>query len=428
MNNSSILIKGIILPLIIKMSKENLNNLSDDFWNQFANDFIHYEIDAQPIYSALYKLELQNPEEVFEKLPQAYSSFISEIAEEYVLGNTSSLINKLLESKNDLFLKELTFLKTMKSVITKLERQKLKESLPHLHDRLVFELDEDILKQVAKKKAREDLKNKFKQWDKELDNKLNPDAIKFSLSQVKESELESDYNKIISVEEELLTYSAKSNRKIFSLTWTKYAAAACIVLAVGIMFFKFNSYNDIVQPVENNVVTAPNKEETNISEIPLEDLAEVETVTTNATVVVSGMGVAPSNIKITENNQKPRMASIVIAIENYRKLLENEFAVNKIGYSPNIKKLEFYIKRLQKQLVLLKESEKEYFFDGNALLLNVSKSAKQNFIVLYEDNYYLKRDSDFYKLTVTTQPQHYIKISDAMLINNLDDILSENGK
>lgn len=428
MNNSSILIKGIILPMIIKMSKGDLNNLSDDFWNQFANDFIHYEIDAQPIYSALYKLELQNPEDVFEKLPQAYSSFISELAEEYALGNTSTIINKLLESKNDLFLKEVTFLKTMKSVITKLERQKLKESLPHLHDRLVFELDEEILKQVAKKKAREDLKNKFKQWDKELDNKRRPDAIKFSLSEVKESVIDSDYNKIISVEKELLTYSDKSNSKIFSLTWTKYAAAACIVLAVGIMFFKFNSDNDIVQPVENNVVTAPNKEETNISEIPLEDLAEVETVTTNATVVVSGMGVAPSNIKITVNNQRLRMESIVNAIEKYRELLQNEFSVNKIGYSPNIKKLEFFIKRLQQQKAFLIESEKEYFFDGKALLLNVSTSVKQNFIVLYEDNYYLKRDSDFYKLTVNTQPQHYIKISDAMLINNLDDILSENGK
>jgi hypothetical protein len=71
MNNSSTLIKGLILPLIIKLSKGNLNDLPDDFWNQFANDFIQFEIDAQPIYSALYKLELQNPEDVFDKLLQA---------------------------------------------------------------------------------------------------------------------------------------------------------------------------------------------------------------------------------------------------------------------------------------------------------------------------------------------------------------------
>ena len=352
--------------MIIKMSKGDLNNLSDDFWNQFANDFIQYETDAQPIYSALYKLELQNPEEVFEKLPQAYSSFISELAEEYVLGNTSTLINKLLESKNDLFLKEVTFLKTMKSVITKLERQKLKESLPHLHDRLVFKLDEEILKQVAKKKAREDLKNKFKQWDKELDNKSRPDVIKFSLSEVKEAELVSDYNKIISVEEELSTYSAKSNRKIFSLTWTKYAAAACIVLTAGIMYFKFNTDNNVVEPGDNNVVTAPIKEETITPEIPSEALAEVATVTKNTPVIESGLGFASNrnNITIVEYNQKARMSSIVTAIEKYRKLLEKEFSENKVSVGSRVKLLETIISELQNELALLKERENQYVFDG----------------------------------------------------------------
>jgi hypothetical protein len=60
--------------------------------------------------------------------------------------------------------------------------------------------------------------------------------------------------------------------------------------------------------------------------------------------------------------------------------------------------------------------------------LYVSKTAKVNFIILDGDSYYLKRDSDFYKLTIAAQPQLYKKISDTNLINNLDDILSENGK
>lgn len=426
MNNSSILIKGIILPMIIKMSKGDLNNLSDDFWNQFANDFIQYETDAQPIYSALYKLELQNPEEVFEKLPQAYSSFISELAEEYVLGNTSTIISKLLESKNDLFLKEVTFLKTMKSVITKLERQKLKESLPHLHDRLVFELDEEILKQVAKKKAREDLKNKFKQWDKELDNKLRPDIIKFSLSQIKEAELESDYNKIISVEEELLTYSAKSNRKIFSLTWTKYAAAACIVLTAGIMYFKYNTDSNFVQPVENNVVTAPAKEENTTPEVPSEALAEVATVTKNTPIIESGLGFASNrnNITIVEYNQKARMSSIVTAIEKYRKLLEKEFSENKVGVGSRVKVLETKISELQNELALLKERENQYVFDGKTLKLYISTTAKKNSIILYDDIYYLKRKADFYILPITVQSQNLIRVTDSVVQEELYNLIS----
>ena len=148
----------------------------------------------------------------------------------------------------------------------------------------------------------------------------------------------------------------------------------------------------------------------------------------NATVIESGMGVSSNTIEITENNQKARMLSIVTAIEKYRQLLENEFSENKVSVSSRVKVLETKINSLQKEKALLKEREKQYNFDGKELILYVSTAAKENYIILYGDNYYLKRDTDFYKLTVATAPQFYKKISETNLINNLDDILSENGK
>ena len=129
--------------------------------------------------------------------------------------------------------------------------------------------------------------------------------------------------------ETLVEEQNKKEPKVISLSWIKYAAAACIVLTAGIMYFKFNTDNNLVQPGDTNVVTAPVKKETITPEIPSEALAEVATVSNNATVIESGMGVASNTIKITENNQKARMASIVTAIEKYRQLLENEFAENK---------------------------------------------------------------------------------------------------
>ena len=114
MNTASTILKNLILPVVVKFSKANVNDLPDNFWNQFATDFIRYEIDATPIYTLLYKLELQDPEAVFEKLPQAYSSFIKELAEEYVLGNQIEITAQLLENKNETFLQEVSFLKTMK--------------------------------------------------------------------------------------------------------------------------------------------------------------------------------------------------------------------------------------------------------------------------------------------------------------------------
>ncbi len=423
MNNSSTLIKGLILPLIIKLSKGNLNDLPDDFWNQFATDFIYYEIDAQPIYSTLYKLELQNPEDIFDKLPQAYSSFINELAEEYVLGNENEIIIKLLESNNELFLKEVTFLKTMKVVITKLERQEIKKNLPEAYDRLVFELDEEILKQVAKKKARENLKAKFKQLDKELvEEASDSELIKYSILRESNSSFDN--------EESL--YPTNPKRKVISLSWIKYATAACIVLTAGIMYFKFNTDNNFVQPGDNNVVTAPVKKDTNskgtiTSEIPIEAIADISSVSKTTPVIESGLGFASKEkkIKITENNQRDRMQSIVIAIDKYRQFLEKELTENKVGYGTVVKQIEFKIKALQNELALLKERDNHYIFDGKELVIYKSSTTKENSIVLYDKKYYLKQNSVYFLLSITNKPENFNKVSNIDVIDNLNEIIIE---
>lgn len=416
MNNSSTLIKGLILPLIIKMSKGNLNTLSDDFWNQFATDFIHYEIDAQPIYSTLYKLELQNPEDVFEKLPQAYSNFINELAEEYVLGYQSEITTKLLESKNETFLKEVVFLNTMKSVILKTERNQLKKDLLVSYDRLVFELDEETLRQVAKKKSREDLRAKFEQWDEEfVKEESNSEVVQYSI--IRESN--SSFNNEKTINE------SNPKRKEISLSWMKYAAAACLVLGLGVWFYN-NQKQGFVH--ENNVYTAPGKTDTpsnnNINpEIPSEVLAEVNTVIQNTSVIETGLGFAQAvkKIKIVENNQKARM----IAIEKYRKILEKELNERPMGNGARVIQIEKTINYLQNELALLKERENHYVFDGKALVMYVLKAEKENPIILYRETYYLKRDTDFYRLNVAPQPQNFIKETDLELIEKLNLLLLE---
>jgi hypothetical protein len=184
---------------------------------------------------------------------------------------------------------------------------------------------------------------------------------------------------------------------------------------------------------ENNMVKSPVKKDT-ISksiitpEIPSVALAEVATVTKNSPVIESGLGFAPqnNNIKIVENNQKARMISIGSAIKKYRQLLENEFAQNKLGVDPRVKALESKINSLQNELDLLKEREKQYVFDGKVLVMFVSTTDKENTILLNQDTYYIKRDSNFYKLTISSQPQQYQKVNDIDLIGLLDKILFEN--
>jgi hypothetical protein len=425
MNTTSTIIKSLILPLIIKLSKGDVSSLPDDFWHQFATNFIYYEIDAAPVYAALYQLELENPEDVFEKLPQVYSSFIIELAEEYVLGNQSEITTKLLETKNETFLKEVAFFNTMKAVIIKTERNQLRKDLPQAYDRLVFELDEETLLQVAKKKSREDLRAKFEQWDGELvESKKYPDVIKFSLSEEKKSDLDSNEIESIFRDEEFVTNSTKSKGKVITLSWIKYAAVACLVLGLGVWFYTNPGQENILQ---NEVVIAPGNQDSPSNStitpiIPSEALAEVVSVTKNASIISSDHGFASTNIKITENNQKARKESIEKAIEKYRQMLEKEFPENKVGVSSIIKVLESKINSLQNELALMKEREKQYVFDGKALILYVSAAAKENSIMFLEDTFYLKKDKDYFKLNVAEQPQLYEKVSNSGVLNALDKI------
>ena len=395
------ILQSLLLPKLEKDARFDANQTNIAFWETFTKAFLDFGKDAKPVYVAIYSLELEDAEIIISKLDTVYSAFIKELAENHVLGIISEAIDYLTTSKNSAFEKEVLFFTDLKNVIRKVERKRIKKELPSTYDKLSFSLSDDAIAMAITKKEREALKEKMNAWDEQL---------------------------VTSEESPVYSVSAKKETKVISLSWIKYAAAACIVLTAGIMYFKFNTDNNLVQPGDTNVVTAPVKKETITPEIPSEALAEVSTATKNTTVIESGMGVTSNTIKITENNQKARMLSIVTAIEKYRQLLEKEFSENKMGVNSRVKELETKKNSLEKELALLKEREKQYVFDGKALVLYVSNTAKENTIVFYDDNYYLKRDTDYFKLTVAEQPQLYKKISDTNLLNNLDVILSENGK
>lgn len=379
------IVKIILLP---KLEKDvNFDNKKADatFWKSFATALLDFEKNDALCKTAINNLGLNNPEKIISKLRNIYNSYVKELAENYVLGNESEVIETLLKSKNEVFDEEIRFLSNLKESITEIERERIKAELPTAYESLVAELSEKEKEEIPV----------------------------FTLKGVQ----------MAPAKEEIIPVA----RKVIPSSWIKYAAAVCVVLTAGIA-----TYTN--QPGDTNVVTAPVKKDTTAKstihpEIPSEDLAEIATVTKNATVIESGLGFASknNNIKIVENNQKARMISIVTAIEKYRQLLENEFSENKVGDSSRIKELETKINSLQKELALLKEREKQYVFDGKALVLYVSNTAKENTIVLYEATYYLKKDADYFKLTVAEQPQLYKKESNTEVVSALDKIIFDYG-
>lgn len=415
---SATIIKDIIFPLIIKSAHVEVLSISDSFWEQFASDFLNFEIDATPTYNALYNLELCDPESVFKQLPEAYINFIKEIAENYVLGINNSLVQKLLECNNEIFLDEVAFLKTLQNIIIKSNRQQLKKDLPQLYDRLIFNLDEATIREVAIKKSRLDLKEKFKQWDKEiLEEESATSFVKFSLS--------NETTDSIIREPHISFNKSNSNSNIFH--WLKYAAVVFFVLGLGIWFY----YNQVLVVLpNNNVVNAPVKPESNsnsaiYTSLPSPVLKDVTSVVKKIPVIESGRGFA-SGIKIImvkENNQKARIMSILDAITKYQSLLNKEIVSNKVGDSSRIIFIKTKITTLQKELALLKDREKKYFFDGKGLLLYGSNFAKENAIVFYEDKYYLKQDSNFFLLSIDEQPQNLKKENNSNITEMLNSII-----
>ncbi|WP_297516451.1 hypothetical protein [Flavobacterium sp.] len=401
------IVQSLLLPKLEKDASFDINQTNIAFWETFTHALLDFEKDAKPVYAAIYSLGLKDAEKIISKLDTVYISFIKELAENHVLGITSETIDYLINSKNSTFEKEVHFFTDLQNAIKKIERKRIKTDLPNAFDKLSFEISDDAIALAITKKERETLKEKMNAWDKEL---------------------------VTSEESPVYSVSAKKETKVISLSWIKYAAAACIVLTAGIMYFKFNTDTNLVQPGDPNVVTAPVKKDTTLkgtitAEIPTDSLAAISTVSKNTPVIESGLGFASKEkkIKIIENNQRARMQSIVIAIDKYRQFLEKELTENKVGYGPVVKEIESKIKALQNKLSILKERENHYVFDGKALVMYVSNNAKENSIVLYEATYYLKRDADYFKLTVAEQPQLYKKESNTELVSELDKIIFDYG-
>jgi hypothetical protein len=224
------IIKNILLPKLKKDSKYSDEKVGASFWKNFSTVLVRFEENAQPLYTAIYSLELGNPEQIIDKLPKIYAQFLKELAECYVLGQTSEATDYLVKTNNKTFLKEVQFLKTMQQAIKSVERKRIKTELPQSYDRLTFELSETEIANAIKKKAREELKKKMKLWDAELE-----DGVPVISMANLEDEITSD----------------KTRSKVISLSWMEYAVAASIIIAAGIFYFKSMGTTEI--SVENTL-------------------------------------------------------------------------------------------------------------------------------------------------------------------------------
>ena len=387
---TTLVIKNIFLPKLEKDPKFSEKKVDFAFWEKFATDLVHFEEDAKPLYTGIYSLELDNPEKIIDKLPNIYAQFLKELAESYVLDKTSDVTNYLLETNNAVFLKEVQFLKSMQQAIKSVERKRIKTDLPKSYERLTFELSDADLANATKKKGREDLKEKMKKWDNELEKEKRP-LIYYSLK-----------NESIN----------KTKSKVISSSWIKYAVAACVVLATGIFYFK--NTNSTIIPVENSVVTTDDKKETPAKETkPLINeaivFAPIETTSKSVTILQpESLGFTSdkkARIKVTFKDASQRIASLEKYIET------NPAVDSKI------------LNQHKSELATLKTLKEKYLFDGKVLTLFAKISTKDYSILLTENQlYYLKKGTQYYHLKISKIVLPLQKVTEAETIEILEKI------
>jgi hypothetical protein len=258
-------------------------------------------------------------------------------------------------------------------------------------------------------------------------NKLFQEEVRF-LNNLEEAITEIEHEKIKAIlsaaNETLIEEQNKKETKVISFkwisevaassrSWIKYAAAACIVLTAGIATFTN-------QTGDNNVVT------TESSQIETYPLVAVSSFSESSTVIEetsSAFASKPKVISIVRNNQTLRIASIVRAIEKYQIQLQKILPNHKVGDNSTIKKLNDTIVSLKNELELLKIREQQYVFNGKLLNLFVSSTPKEDYVLFFNDVYYLKKADGFYKLSLSKEPQNYKKETDTAVLNDLKEIL-----
>ena len=389
------IIKNILLPKLKKDSKYSDEKVVASFWKNFSTVLVRFEENAQPLYTAIYSLELGNPEQIIDKLPKIYAQFLKELAECYVLGQTSEATDYLVKTNNKTFLKEVQFLKTMQQAIKSVERKRIKTELPQSYDRLTFELSETEIANAIKKKAREELKKKMKLWDAELE-----DGVPVISMANLEDEITSD----------------KTRSKVISLSWMEYAVAASIIIAAGIFYFKNTGTTEI--SVENTVVTKEKVKENNQPQLhptvtETIALASIETTSSTGTVLQpESLGFSSDKkVKIIINfkDATKRILSLENALRQSRTTDPKIFGQYKV------------------ELLQLKRQKDNYVFDGQIVTLFNKKAATDYAVMQTEEQlYYLKTGDEYYNLKVSNSPMVLEKVVSTTILETLEKIHFEN--
>jgi hypothetical protein len=93
-------------------------------------------------------------------------------------------------------------------------------------------------------------------------------------------------------------------------------------------------------------------------------------------------------------------------------------------YKPQYNKLKVLISEHETELERCKSLESKYVFNGKELTLYSKLKGVQ--LLEYDGDFYLKRDTNYFKLIISKQPQLFKKITDSNVLEALEKIIVNN--
>jgi len=369
------------------------------------------------------------------------------ILRQYFLSENSSIKNEILESfsaglrdKVLLIQNEFENGTDSKSIAAQINAQEFEKELEEIQSAYYLgnlglsnqEFEKELIGAIIPIE-RENLKKKLISFDEIGREDISDVELKSAITLIERESLkkklqsleDSSIEKVVPLNPEQRPSAASGTIHLNSIL--KYAVAACVVVAIGIGIYQFTR-QDVIP--ENTM--ASSSEEKPIDQVP-EDVQEIKTIPlaevsieSNSMVVLKpGLGFGESEEKITvvENNHQQRILSIQNAISAYQKQLDNARESSSPTSVQITKELKSRIVSSQDELQTLNARENQYLFDGKKLTLFGSTTQTENKIIDYDANYYLKKNSTFFRLSISKEPQPFQEEIDPNVLKALDKII-----
>lgn len=364
--------------------KKELEKVS--FWETLTDLLAKYKESPSSILAEFYKLKLSSAEQLYDELPTIYSKFVVELADSYANGQPSPSAEYLIKCNNPEFLEALDYSADFMAAIKIAERENLKKKLTLSIEGEKFNLDESEITAAVKIAARRDLKSKMKDWDQKIEE--NHTHIQpFPLRSIK-------------TRHGLMDMDMKQNSrfKAKSLTWVKYAIAACfigIVVWFGIDQYKHSGTNHYAKQKEDNSQKRLKSQSTKLTDLSTPDSTVINTKIFQEDAL-GFVGRTPEKITIV--------------------LIDLDKQIKQLKKSRNRSDVTSEIDSLQ-------ELRGKYIFDHRTLTIYEKNIVKPFVLSSADSDYFIKLNGSYFRLKKTAKAQKMQVLQDSAAIQDLERII-----